>query len=82
MASQRLTLGKTLSFVIMIRGIPMVKFTDTDLDLINELLRVASVSLNETIITVGSRYPGSPFIETLRKWQEQAADIRERIEAR
>ena len=57
-------------------------FTDTDLDLINELLRVASVSLQETVITVESRYPGSPFVETLRTWMEQAADIRERIEAR
>jgi hypothetical protein len=59
-----------------------MKFTDTDLDLINELLRVASVSLQETVISIESRYPSSPFVETLRKWQEQAADIRERIESR
>ena len=59
-----------------------MKFNETDLDLINELLRVASVSLQETVITVESRYPGSPFVETLRTWMEQAADIRERIESR
>ena len=59
-----------------------IDFTDNEYNMISELLRVASVSLQETVITVESRYPGSPFVETLRTWMEQAADIRERIEAR
>jgi len=59
-----------------------VLFTDTDLDLISELLRVASVSLHETIATLERRNPGAMFIEVLRLHAEQAADIRERIEAR
>jgi hypothetical protein len=59
-----------------------LNFTDAELDLIDELLRVASVSLQETIITLSTRCPGTAFIESLRKWQEQAADIRDRIEAR
>lgn len=53
-----------------------------DWDLTAELLRVAQVSLQESIYSLEARFPKSPFVETLRKWQEHAADIRERIESR
>jgi hypothetical protein len=57
-------------------------FSDDDLCLISELLRVAQQSLLDTQTVLTRVYPSSPTIERLAIWSEQAADIRERIEGR
>ena len=59
-----------------------IHLTPDELDRIAELLRMAQVSLQESILSLEARFPTSPFVETLRQWQEHAAGIRERIEAR
>lgn len=59
-----------------------IQFTDSELDLIGELLNVANGSLRDLLAQVHAVRPENALCESLRQWIEQATDIRARIEAR
>jgi hypothetical protein len=56
--------------------------TDSDLDLISELLPMATSEMSALLAATHKRFPEAALCESLRQWIEQAADIRERIEGR
>lgn len=58
------------------------KLSETDLDLISELLPMATSEMKVLLDATHRRFPEAALCESLRTWIEQAADIRERIEAR
>jgi hypothetical protein len=55
---------------------------DSDLDFIEEMLRLAECELGTTIANLCYRYQDSPFIETLRKYKERCSELRAQIEGR
>ena len=59
-----------------------VKLSDTDYDVISECLEVAENKMAEMLQIKHQLFPEAMLCDSLRKWIEQAADIRERIEAR
>ena len=59
----------------------VLPFTEDDWNAIAEYLRVAQMSLLE-LATQVERTTGNPSGERMRVYAEQAADLRERIEAR
>lgn len=59
-----------------------VVFSDTELDQLSEFIRMAQQSLLEALAKLALVHPTSPLVERLTIEVEQAADLRERIEAR
>ena len=59
-----------------------VQFTDADLTMLGELLRIAQQTLIETTTSVDKVWPGSALGERMTAWAESAADLRERIDGR
>jgi hypothetical protein len=59
-----------------------MKLTDDELDLIGQLIPMAVSELTDLLEATHRRFPEAALCESLRRWIEQATDIRERIEAR
>lgn len=56
--------------------------SENDLDLISELLPMATSEMQSLLTATHKRFPEAALCESLRSWIEHAADIRVRIEAR
>ncbi len=65
-----------------LRPTTRLSFSDTELALLTEFLRIAQQSILETADALFKTYPTSLMVERLRLDAETAADIRERIEER
>lgn len=59
-----------------------VTFTDDEYTQLAEYVRIAQQSLLETANALNNVHPSSAMVERLRLEAENAADLRERIEAR
>jgi hypothetical protein len=57
-------------------------FSDSELDLIAELLAISSVSLHEALEAGRRHWPNGPLTQHLSSLQSGSADIRARIEGR
>ena len=57
-------------------------FSDDEWNIIYEGLRIAQLDLCESANTLAVKWPGTPLVETLRKWGERMGRLRRRIERR
>lgn len=58
-----------------------ISFTDEELVLITESLRVAISACADNAAALEELWPTSPLIERLRMWAEHMQDVRARIDA-
>ncbi len=61
--------------------IQRISLSVDETDLVIEFLRLGSQSLDDLLQEWHRKMPDSAFCEALRRWIEEAADLRERIQA-
>lgn len=60
---------------------PSATFSDEDIALISEALRIASTELEVNVLVFARLWPASPLVERMNVYAERMNDLRQQIEA-